>query len=54
METIGGKKMALPDQEIINNIISLLEKIKFGSLTIVIHEGKVTQLEVNEKHRFQK
>jgi hypothetical protein len=46
--------MTLPEKEILNNIMSLLEKIKFGSITIVIHEGKITQLEVNEKHRFQK
>jgi hypothetical protein len=46
--------MAVVDQENLNNIIELLEKIKFGSLTIVIHEGKITQLEVIEKHRFQK
>ncbi|WP_084786684.1 DUF2292 domain-containing protein [Bacillus tuaregi] len=46
--------MAIIDQEKLNNIVELLEKIKFGSLNIVIHEGKITQLEVIEKHRFQK
>ena len=46
--------MAVVDQGKLNNIIDLLEKIKFGSLTIVIHEGKITQLDVIEKHRFQK
>ncbi|WP_394235342.1 DUF2292 domain-containing protein [Niallia oryzisoli] len=46
--------MAVVDQEKIKNIIDLLEKIKFGSLNIVIHEGKITQLEIVEKHRFQK
>jgi hypothetical protein len=46
--------MPIVDQGKINNILDLLGKIKFGSLTIVIHEGKITQLEVIEKHRFQK
>ena len=46
--------MAVIDQVKLDNIIDLLEKIKFGSLTIVIHEGKITQLDVIEKHRFQK
>jgi hypothetical protein len=46
--------MSVADQGKLNNILDLLEKIKFGSLTIVIHEGKITQLEVIEKHRFQK
>ncbi len=46
--------MAIIDQGKLQNILDLLEKIKFGSLTIVIHEGKITQLDVVEKHRFQK
>nr|WP_295973777.1 YezD family protein [uncultured Bacillus sp.] len=46
--------MATTDQVKLNNILSLLQKIKFGSLTIVVHEGQITQLEVIEKHRFQK
>lgn len=46
--------MAIIDQVKLDRIIELLEKINFGSLTIVIHEGKITQLDVNEKHRFQK
>jgi hypothetical protein len=26
--------------------------LPFGTLTLTIHEGRVTQLEVNEKRRF--
>ena len=32
--------MAVIDQVKLDRIIDLLEKINFGSLTIVIHEGK--------------
>jgi hypothetical protein len=36
--------------------LSLIERkvngIRFGSIQIVIHEGKVTQVEVTEKTRF--
>lgn len=46
--------MSTVDQVKLENILALLQKIKFGSLTIVIHEGKITQVEVIEKHRFQK
>ena len=46
--------MAVIDQVKLDRIIDLLEKINFGSLTIVIHEGKITQFDVIEKHRFQK
>lgn len=51
---LGGMMMEATDQVKINDILTLLQKIKFGSLTIVVHEGKITQLEVIEKHRFQK
>jgi hypothetical protein len=46
--------MAVIDQSKLEHVLNLLEKINFGSLTIVIHEGKITQLDVIEKHRFQK
>ena len=46
--------MAIVDQVKLDRIIELLEKINFGSLNIIIHEGKITQLDVIEKHRFQK
>ena len=52
--------MAVIDQVKLDRIIDLLEKINFGSLTIVIHEGKITQLDVmksidskNNKNRFE-
>ncbi|WP_249366415.1 YezD family protein [Neobacillus rhizophilus] len=31
----------------------MLESIKFGSITLVIQDGKVVQIEKNEKVRLQ-
>ena len=46
--------MAEVNQEKINYILALLERIKYGSVTIVIHDEKVVQLDVIEKHRLSK
>lgn len=44
------------DSQINSNehIIQTLKTIKFGSLEIVIHEGKIVQIEKREKIRFDK
>ena len=40
----------LPSQhELVNQIIKLLDEIKFGSIEIIIHDGKVTLIERKEK-----
>ncbi len=38
--------------EIANQIVSVLQGIRFGSVEIVIHDGKVVQIERKEKIRF--
>ncbi len=38
--------------EIVNQIAAILQGIRFGSVEIVIHDGKVVQIERKEKLRF--
>jgi len=38
--------------EVISQIVDILQEIKFGSIEIIIHEGKVVQIERKEKIRF--
>jgi len=38
--------------EIVDQIASVLQGIRFGSVEIVIHEGKIVQIERREKLRF--
>ena len=38
--------------EIADQIVSVLQGIRFGSVEIVIHDGKVVQIERKEKIRF--
>ena len=38
--------------EIVDQIASILQEIRFGSVEIIIHDGKVVQIERKEKLRF--
>ena len=38
--------------EIVDQIASVLQGIRFGSVEIVIHEGKIVQIERREKLSF--
>ncbi|MBQ6705104.1 MAG: YezD family protein [Opitutales bacterium] len=39
---------------IIEKITEQLASLKFGELTVVVHDGKVVQIEVKEKIRLSK
>ncbi len=38
--------------EALDTILAALERIRFGSIAITLHEGKVVQLEITEKRRL--
>lgn len=38
--------------EVIQEILQALEALRFGSVEITVHEGRVTQIERREKIRF--
>lgn len=44
--------MALLDQEKVNYILSTLKKIEYGSITITVHDGVITQIDRTDKNRF--
>ncbi|HIU77155.1 MAG TPA: YezD family protein [Candidatus Pelethocola excrementipullorum] len=39
-------------EEELNKIKQLIESIRFGSVTVVVQDGKVIQIEKNEKIRL--
>ena len=41
------------EENYLNVIKRLAEEIKFGSISIVIQDGKVVQIEKNEKYRIK-
>jgi len=43
----------LQSQEIALHIASILKGIRFGSIEIVVHDGRIVQIEKHEKFRFK-
>ncbi|EKN63278.1 YezD family protein [Schinkia azotoformans] len=41
------------DHQVLEKIIHTLEGLEFGTVQITVHDSQVTQIEKNEKHRFQ-
>lgn len=41
------------EEKILNKIISMLNNTKYGTITLVVQDGKVVQLEKNEKIRIR-
>lgn len=48
-----GKKTDI-SPEVVKAIVKELQNLEYGSVTIVVQNSKVVQLEVNEKKRLQK
>lgn len=44
--------MASLDDIKVNHILSAIKSLQYGTLTITIHDGEITQVERNEKKRF--
>lgn len=40
------------DKQVLDGIAQALNGLRFGSIEIVVHEGKVTQIERKEKFRL--
>ncbi len=38
--------------EVVQEILSAIESLRYGSVEIVVHDGRVTQIEKREKVRF--
>lgn len=48
----GKSSPSLQDKLVLDGIVQALDGLRFGSIEIVVHEGKVTQIERKEKIRF--
>ncbi|WP_241657686.1 YezD family protein [Anaerobacillus alkaliphilus] len=40
-------------EQVFSKLQEMLKDIKFGSITLIIQDGKVIQIEKNEKHRLK-
>ena len=53
-----GKAEAISDalevvpEEVLGTLARLVRELRFGSIEIIVHEGRITQIERREKLRF--
>ncbi|ANE55442.1 MULTISPECIES: YezD family protein [Methylomonas] len=40
-------------QELVEQIVSILQGLRFGSVEIVVHDGRIVQIEKHEKFRVK-
>jgi len=50
-EQLADARQTLPE-EVLGTLVRLIREVRFGSIEIVVHEGRVTQIERREKVRF--
>jgi hypothetical protein len=44
--------LATPTEQALATIRDHLRNLRFGSIALTVHEGKIVQLEITEKHRL--
>lgn len=49
---MGRMELKKHDRSKIDHIVAQLEKLEYGSLTITVHDGEITQIDTTEKKRF--
>ena len=52
-EPVDGADLTEEEQRVLANVAGILRKIKFGTVVLVVQDGKVVQIEMAEKFRLR-
>jgi hypothetical protein len=52
-EPIDGEELTDEERRVLANVAGILRKIKFGTVVLVVQDGKVVQIEMAEKFRLR-
>jgi hypothetical protein len=57
-----GHEMSTPKEQLkdeaggtsraVQTVLDALEKLKFGAIQLTVHEGRLVQVDVTERHRY--
>lgn len=53
IRTSTGGRTAPGRDEAINVIVEALGRLRFGAINLTVHEGKLVQVDITERKRFQ-
>lgn len=51
-KTETGPSAASKDAQAIEALVAAIARLKFGSVVVTIHDGRIVQLDVSERSRF--
>jgi hypothetical protein len=52
-DPVDGADLTEEEQRVLANVAGILRKIKFGTVVLVVQDGKVVQIEMAEKFRLR-
>jgi hypothetical protein len=52
-DAIDGEELTAEEQQVLQNVAAILRRIKFGTVVLVVQDGKVVQIEMAEKFRLR-
>jgi hypothetical protein len=52
-EPIDGEELTEEERQVLANVARILRRIKFGTVVLVVQDGKVVQIEMAEKFRMR-
>lgn len=53
INTSTGSRGTPVREEAINLIVEALGRLRFGAINLTVHEGKLVQVDITERKRFQ-
>jgi hypothetical protein len=53
INTSTDNRLAPVREEAINLIVEALGRLRFGAINLTVHEGKLVQVDITERKRFQ-
>lgn len=51
-EAIGPADLTAEEQEVLVKVAAILRRLRFGTVLLVVQDGKVVQIEMAEKFRL--
>jgi hypothetical protein len=52
-DSIDGEELTDEERRVLANVAGILRRIKFGTVILVVQDGKVVQIEMAEKFRLR-
>jgi hypothetical protein len=52
-DAIDGEELTDEERQVLANVAGILRRIKFGTVVLVVQDGKVVQIEMAEKFRLR-